>query len=75
MDNSEYVHKIKKIIYSSFQPSELSEVSGLSEFSGKSFSSIESQSLALVSASTNSLLLQYFLAEYSLRIGTIFLFW
>ena len=29
-------------------------------------------SLALISASTNSLFLPYFLLEYSLRIGTIF---
>jgi hypothetical protein len=49
-------------------------LSSVDELSGKSFSSIESPSLALVSASTNSLLLQYFFAEYSFRIGTIFLF-
>jgi hypothetical protein len=47
---------------------------GVVELSGKSVSSIHNHNLALVSASTNSLLLQYFLAEYSLRIGTIFLF-
>lgn len=43
--------------------------------SGKFSSSIPSPSLALVSASTNSLLLPYFFAEYSFKIGTIFLFW
>jgi hypothetical protein len=66
---SDYIH------YSSFELSEFSEPSKLeSELSGKSFSSIPNHNLALVSASTNSLLLQYFLAEYSFKIGTIFLF-
>jgi hypothetical protein len=66
--------KSRKIFILQFYSSahSLSELE--SEFSGKFSSSIESPSLALVSASTNSLLLQYFLAEYSLRIGTIFLF-
>ena len=79
LDHTPFHNENKFYNYSSFELSEFSPPSELSksesELSGKSSSSIQSQSLALVSASTNSLLLPYFLAEYSLRIGTIFLFW
>ncbi|MEI8252341.1 MAG: hypothetical protein WCG25_00990 [bacterium] len=47
---------------------------GASLFSGNFVSSTHIPSLACISASTNSLFLQCFFAEYSLRIGTIFLF-
>jgi hypothetical protein len=41
---------------------------------GKSSISVLTHNLVDISASTNSLALQYFLAEYSINIGAIFLF-
>ena len=43
--------------------------------SGSCSRSAPTQSLVEISASTNSLALPYFLAEYSCKSGTIFLFW
>jgi len=47
---------------------------GVAGCSGSFSSSTPCPSLADISASTNSLFLPYFFAEYSLSIGTIFLF-